>query len=114
MRIKSSALIALAGVVLASAMPASGATTLERIKETGHIRLGYVPDAKPFTATDEQKKRGCVLFVHSPDRDMQINTVPGEQELKISAIDGLKSLRVTTKVCLREMNRTSWRKTWRN
>ena len=30
-------------------MPASAAT-LDRVKETGHIRLGYVPDAKPFTS----------------------------------------------------------------
>ena len=47
MRIKTSALFAFATVALACAMPASAAT-LDRIKETGHIRLGYVPDAKPF------------------------------------------------------------------
>jgi polar amino acid transport system substrate-binding protein len=49
MRIKTSALLALAGTMLAGAMPASAGATLDRIKETGHIRLGYVPDAKPFT-----------------------------------------------------------------
>jgi len=49
MKIKTTALFALAFVALASAVPASAAT-LDRIKETGHIRLGYVPDAKPFTS----------------------------------------------------------------
>ena len=49
MRIKSSALFAFASIALVCAMPASAAT-LDRIKETGHIRLGYVPDAKPFTS----------------------------------------------------------------
>jgi len=49
MRMKSSALFALASIALICAMPASAAT-LDHIKESGHIRLGYVPDAKPFTS----------------------------------------------------------------
>jgi polar amino acid transport system substrate-binding protein len=49
MRIKTIALFAIASVALASAMSAS-AGTLDNIKSTGHIRLGYVPDAKPFTS----------------------------------------------------------------
>jgi polar amino acid transport system substrate-binding protein len=49
MRIKTSALFAFAAVALAGAMPASAAT-LDRIRDTGHIRLGYLADAKPFTS----------------------------------------------------------------
>jgi len=48
MKIRSSALFAFAAIAL-FAIPASAAT-LDHIKETGHIRLGYVPDAKPFTS----------------------------------------------------------------
>ena len=49
MRIKASALFAFASIALVCAMPASAAT-LDRIRDTGHIRLGYLPDAKPFTS----------------------------------------------------------------
>jgi polar amino acid transport system substrate-binding protein len=49
MKNKSSTLFAIASLVVACAMPAS-AGTLDRIKDTGHIRLGYVPDALPFTS----------------------------------------------------------------
>ena len=58
MRIKTSALIAFAGIVLAGAMPASAGAVLDRIKETGHIRLGYVPDAKPFTSMGASSPEG--------------------------------------------------------
>jgi len=58
MRIKTSALIAFAGIVLAGALPASAGATLDRIKETGHIRLGYVPDAKPFTSMGASSPEG--------------------------------------------------------
>lgn len=37
-----------AAAVIGAALPASAAT-LDRIQETGHIRLGYVADARPFT-----------------------------------------------------------------
>jgi polar amino acid transport system substrate-binding protein len=46
---KASALLALASIALVSAMPAS-AGTLDHIRDTGRIKLGYVPDAKPFTS----------------------------------------------------------------
>jgi polar amino acid transport system substrate-binding protein len=36
----------------AAALPASAAT-LDRIKETGHIKLGYLADARPFTSRSE-------------------------------------------------------------
>jgi polar amino acid transport system substrate-binding protein len=49
MRIKASALFALASIALVCAMPASAAT-LDRIRDTGHIKLGYLPDARPFTS----------------------------------------------------------------
>jgi polar amino acid transport system substrate-binding protein len=57
MRIKVSALCAFACVAIASAMPASAAT-LDHIRETGHIRLGYVPDAKPFTSMGASSPEG--------------------------------------------------------
>lgn len=37
-----------AALVLAAAVPAS-ATTIDRIKETGQINLGYIADGRPFT-----------------------------------------------------------------
>jgi len=48
MRIKSSALFAVACVALAGAMPAA-AQTLDRIKETAFIKLGFLDDARPFS-----------------------------------------------------------------
>jgi len=48
MRIKSSALFAVACVALAGAMPAA-AGTLDRVKETAFIKLGYLDDARPFS-----------------------------------------------------------------
>lgn len=49
MRIKASTLLAFAVIALTCAMPASAAT-LDRIRDTGHIKLGYLPDAPPFTS----------------------------------------------------------------
>lgn len=43
---------AVACIALATAMPASAAT-LERIKETGRIKLGYLADARPFSYRNE-------------------------------------------------------------
>lgn len=48
MRIKSTAMIAAACFALLGALPA-GAQTLERIKETAFIKLGYLDDARPFS-----------------------------------------------------------------
>lgn len=48
MKIKSAAVFAVACLALGSASAASAAT-LDRIKETGHIKLGYLPNARPFT-----------------------------------------------------------------
>lgn len=49
------ALLAAAPLALAGASPASAAT-LDRIRETGHIRLGYRTDARPLSFKDEQGK----------------------------------------------------------
>jgi polar amino acid transport system substrate-binding protein len=48
MRIKQSAVFAVVCLGLGGAAAAS-AGTMDRIKETGHIKLGYLPDARPFT-----------------------------------------------------------------
>jgi polar amino acid transport system substrate-binding protein len=48
MRIKSSAMFAAACLALVCAMPAS-AQTLDRIKETAFIKMGYLDDARPFS-----------------------------------------------------------------
>ncbi len=48
MKNKSSAMFAAACVALACAMPAA-AQTLDRIKETAFIKLGYLDDARPFS-----------------------------------------------------------------
>jgi polar amino acid transport system substrate-binding protein len=42
------ALFAAVGVALVAALPVSGAT-LDRIRESGHVKLGYVADARPFS-----------------------------------------------------------------
>jgi polar amino acid transport system substrate-binding protein len=59
---KSSALFAFASIALACAMPAS-AGTLDRIRDTGHIKLGYVPDAKPFTSMGTSGPEGYGIQV---------------------------------------------------
>jgi polar amino acid transport system substrate-binding protein len=48
MRIKSSAMFAAACLALVCALPAT-AQTLDRIKETAFIKLGYLDDARPFS-----------------------------------------------------------------
>ena len=52
MKTQSSAasILALIGLVLGSGvLTGADAATLDRIKETGHIKFGYVMDARPFT-----------------------------------------------------------------
>ena len=34
----------------AASVTASAGAALDRIKETGHVRFGYLPQAKPFTS----------------------------------------------------------------
>lgn len=51
-RARSGSWIAAILLVLATAVPASAAT-LDRIRETGVIRLGYVDGARPFSYRDE-------------------------------------------------------------
>ena len=52
MSLASIAVLAMS-VALAAMTPASAATTLERIRESGHIKFGYVADARPFTYRTE-------------------------------------------------------------
>jgi len=52
---KSSAMFATAVVALACAMPAA-AQTLDRIKETAFIKLGYLDDARPFSFANSSGK----------------------------------------------------------
>lgn len=42
-------IVALAAMLVAGTVLPASAATLDRIKETGHIRLGYLVDAKPLT-----------------------------------------------------------------
>lgn len=42
-------------LIFTAALPASAAT-LDRIKETGHIKFGYLADARPFTYTSDGDK----------------------------------------------------------
>ena len=35
--------------LMAPVLPAAAATTLDRIKETGRIKFGYLVDARPFS-----------------------------------------------------------------
>jgi polar amino acid transport system substrate-binding protein len=43
-------------VAMLSCAQTAAAQTLDRIKETGHIRLGYLADAKPFTFLNEDNQ----------------------------------------------------------
>ena len=61
MRIKTSAMFAAAALALACAMPAA-AQTLDRIKETAFIKLGYLDDARPFSfAGSDGKPAGYTI-----------------------------------------------------
>jgi polar amino acid transport system substrate-binding protein len=61
MRNKSSAMLAAVCVALACAMPAA-AQTLDRIKETAFIKLGYLDDARPFSfASSAGKPEGYTI-----------------------------------------------------
>jgi len=45
---RSLALVAAVGFALTAALPVSAAT-VDRIRESGHIKLGYIADARPFS-----------------------------------------------------------------
>ena len=51
-RARSGSLLASVFLVLASAAPAA-AVTLDRVRESGALRLGYVEEARPFSYRDE-------------------------------------------------------------
>ena len=54
------AVIAIILLTLAAAAPAS-AGTLDRVKSTGHLRLGYRADARPLSYEDESGKPAGIL-----------------------------------------------------
>lgn len=77
--------LALGGLLLASVTAASAqapASTLDRIAETGAIRIGYSPDAAPFSYTDTD---GTVLgySIELCDRVAQML----QQQLGLSELD---------------------------
>jgi hypothetical protein len=41
----------------------------------------------PYAATADEKARGFVRFVHSPDRDIDVNSVPAPEEIKAAGIE---------------------------
>jgi polar amino acid transport system substrate-binding protein len=47
---------ALAVGLVVTALPASAAGTLDRIQQSGHIKLGYLADARPFSSGSEGSK----------------------------------------------------------
>jgi polar amino acid transport system substrate-binding protein len=49
---------ALAVGLAVTALPASAAGTLERIQQSGHIKLGYLADARPFSSSEGGKADG--------------------------------------------------------
>lgn len=49
----AAALLAVASLALAAAAPKPAATTLDRIRSAGKIKIGYRPDARPFSFKDE-------------------------------------------------------------
>ncbi|MCW8133466.1 MAG: hypothetical protein KIS92_24190 [Planctomycetota bacterium] len=46
-----------------------------------------LPEAPaPYEASEAEKARGCVTFVHAPDRDVQVNGVPSAAEAKQASL----------------------------
>lgn len=59
---------------------------LRRKEQFDSLHVENLPPApKPYEdVTERDKSRGYVRFVHSPDRDIQINSVPTSEEVKAS------------------------------
>jgi polar amino acid transport system substrate-binding protein len=67
---RAPAVLTLFALGCAAALPASAAT-LDRIKETGHIKLGYLVDARPFTYRSDSggvEGYGAALCQHIADQ----------------------------------------------
>ena len=100
MRNKSSVMLAAVCVALACAMPAA-AQTLDRIKETAFIKLGYLDDARPFSfAGSDGKPAGytielCQRIVDELKKDLalpQLNSqfAPVGVDWRMFAIDNAR------------------------
>ena len=97
---KSSAMFAAAAVALACAMPAA-AQTLDRIKETAFIKLGYLDDARPFSfATSAGKPDGytvelCQHIVEALKKELALPNLisefaPVAVDFRLFAIDNAR------------------------
>jgi hypothetical protein len=50
------------------------------------MHVEKTPEAKTYAATEDDKKRGYVLFVHSADRAVEVNSVPAPEEIQTTAL----------------------------
>jgi polar amino acid transport system substrate-binding protein len=93
---RATAVLAFVALACTAALPASAAT-LDRIKETGHIKLGYLVDARPFTFRSETggvEGYGAALCQHIADQvktqlslsDLSIDWVPVTGESRLSDV----------------------------
>jgi polar amino acid transport system substrate-binding protein len=67
------------------AQSAASATTLERIRSTGRISLGYLPDARPFSYRDGDKAAGYAVAVCRAVAE-QIKTQLGVATLAVETV----------------------------
>lgn len=64
------------------------------------IHVERLPNAPaPYAANEQEKARGFVPFVHSPDREIQVNSVPTAEEVKRQTIDAAGSPGETLNAC---------------
>jgi hypothetical protein len=83
----------LSGIVLWPKSSAASATKwlanldAQRKEQYLAMHVENIPKAPaPYTASADEKAHGYVRFVHSPDRDVQVNSVPTPDEAKTGAI----------------------------
>lgn len=76
---------ALALVLLAGAAPARAGDTLDRIRESGSLRLGYRADARPFSFEDSGKPAGFSLDLCATVADA-IKTELGRSQLAVEYV----------------------------
>ena len=100
MRNKSSAMFAVVCLTLAGAMPAA-AQTLDRIKETAFIKLGYLDDARPFSFAGSGGKADgytvdlCKYIVEDLKKELalpnlQSEFVPVAVDFRLFAVDNAR------------------------
>ena len=60
----------------------------QRKEQYQALHVEELPKAPPpYVASADDKARGCVRFVHSPDRDVEVNSVPTPDETKTAGIE---------------------------